>query len=168
MSSISMYNASVPVFIKMLQNLNTILDKASTWAATKKIDERYLMTARIAADMLPFTKQIQITTDNMKGCVARLAGIEIPRYEDNENSFAELKARIAKTITFLETITPDQINGSEEKHIELKFGPNSFSFKGLDYLLTFVNPNIYFHISMAYAVLRHHGLEIGKKDYLGG
>lgn len=168
MPTISMYNASIPAFIKMLNNLNAILDKASAWAQTKKIDETYLMTARIAPDMLPFTKQIQIATDNVKGCAARLAGVDIPKYEDNETNFAELKARIIKTIAFLETFTPEQINGSEEKHIELKFGPNSFSFKGLDYLLNFVNANMYFHITMAYAVLRHHGLEIGKKDFLGG
>ncbi len=168
MTTISMYNASVPVFIKMLNNLNAILGKAETWSEAKKIDEKYLMTARIAPDMLPFTKQIQIATDGVKGCAARLAGIEVPKYEDNEASFADLKARVAKTIVFLETIKPEQVNGSEDKHIELKFGPNSFSFKGLDYLLTFVNPNLYFHFTTAYAILRHNGLEIGKKDFLGG
>ena len=168
MPSISMYNASIPAFIKMLNNLDAILDKASTWAQAKKIDEKYLMTSRIAPDMLPFTKQIQIATDIVKGCAARLAGADVPKYEDNESSFVELKARVSKTIAFLETFTAQQIDGSEDKSIELKFGPNSFHFKGLDYLLTFANPNLYFHVTTAYAILRHNGLEIGKKDFLGG
>jgi hypothetical protein len=167
MPAISMYNASIPAFIKMLNNLNAILDKASIWAQAKKIDEKYLMASRIAPDMLPFTKQIQIATDIVKGCAARLAGIDPPKYEDNESSFAELKARISKTIAFLETFTAQQIDNSEDKSIELKFGPNSFMFKGLDYLLTFANPNLYFHVTTAYAILRHNGLEIGKKDFLG-
>jgi hypothetical protein len=168
MPAISMYNASVPVFIKNLRSLDAILDKAVAWAAAKKIDEKYLMTARLAPDMLPFTKQIQIVTDGVKGCAARLAGIDIPKYEDTEASFAELKARIAKTIVFLETVTAEQINGSEDKAIELKFGPNAFSFTGLNYLLSFVNPNMYFHVSIAYAILRSNGLDLGKKDFLGG
>ena len=168
MPAISMYNASIPAFIKMLNNLDAILDKASTWAQAKKIDEKYLMTSRIAPDMLPFTKQIQIATDIVKGCAARLAGADVPKYEDNESSFVELKARVSKTIAFLETFTAQQIDGSEDKSIELKFGPNSFHFKGLDYLLTFANPNLYFHVTTAYAILRHNGLEIGKKDFLGG
>lgn len=168
MPTISMYNASIPAFIKMLNNLNAILDKASTWAQTKKIDEKYLMTSRLALDMLPFTKQIQIATDVVKGCAARLAGVDIPKYEDNEASFVELKARVSKTIVFLQTLTAQQIDGTEEKSIELKFGANSFMFTGLDYLLTFANPNLYFHVTTAYAILRHNGLEIGKKDYLGG
>ena len=167
MPAISMYNASIPAFIKMLKNLDAILDKASAWAQAKKIDEKYLMTSRIAPDMLPFTKQIQIATDIVKGCAARLAGADVPKYEDNESSFAELKARVSKTIAFLETFTAQQIDGSEDKSIELKFGPNSFHFKGLDYLLTFANPNLYFHVTTAYAILRHNGLEIGKKDFLG-
>ena len=168
MSAISMYAASVPVFIKNLKNLSAILDKAAAWAVTKKIDEKYLITARVAPDMLPFSKQIQIATDGVKGCAARLAGVEIPKYEDTEANLADLKARITKTIAFLETFKPEQINGSEGKTIELKFGPSSFSFSGLDYLLTFVNPNMYFHLTTAYAILRHNGLEIGKKDFLGG
>ncbi len=168
MSTISMYNASVPVFIKNLKNLSAILDKASAWATAKKIDEKYLMSARIAADMLPFTKQIQIATDGVKGCAARLAGVEVPRFEDTEASFAELKARVAKTIAFLESVKPEQINDTEAKDIELKFGQNSSHFKGLDYLLNFVYPNMYFHTTTAYAILRHQGLDIGKKDFLGG
>lgn len=168
MPTISMYNASIPAFIKMLNNMNTILDKASAWAQAKKIDEKYLMASRLAPDMLPFIKQIQIATDIVKGCAARLAGVDVPKYEDNEASFTELKTRISKTIAFLETIKAQQIDGTEEKSIELKFGPNSFMFTGLDYLLTFANPNLYFHVTTAYAILRHNGLEIGKKDYLGG
>lgn len=168
MPTISMYNASIPAFIKMLNNMNAILDKASAWAQAKKIDEKYLMASRLAPDMLPFIKQIQIATDIVKGCAARLAGVDVPKYEDNEASFTELKTRISKTIAFLETIKAQQIDGTEEKSIELKFGPNSFMFTGLDYLLTFANPNLYFHVTTAYAILRHNGLEIGKKDYLGG
>ena|SRR5882757_11487535 len=167
MSSISMYRASVPVFIRMLNNLSAILDKATAYADSRKIDHATLLAARVAPDMLHFIKQVQIATDNAKGCAARLAGVDIPKYEDNEASFADLKARIAKTVTFLNSLQPEQFNGSEDKHIVLHFGPNSFEFSGLDYLLNFATANVYFHVTTAYAILRHNGLEIGKKDFMG-
>jgi uncharacterized protein len=169
MTTISMYSASVPVFSKLLKNLDAIIDKAVVWADAKKIDHKVLLDARLAPDMLPFSAQIQIATDNAKGCIARLAGVDIPKYADNEASFADLKARLAKTIAFMESIKPDQLNGSEEKSIELKFGPTfAMTFKGMDYLLHFASGNVYFHVTSAYAILRHNGLDIGKKDFLGG
>ncbi len=168
MSSISMYRASIPVFTRRLKSLDAILDKAVVYADAKKIDHKTLLTARLAPDMFHFTKQVQIATDNAKGCAARLAGVDIPKYEDNEASFAELKARIAKTIDFMATIKPEQLIGSEEKDIELKFGQNAFTFKGLDYLLNHATANVYFHVTTAYNILRHNGLDIGKKDFMGG
>jgi uncharacterized protein len=168
MSSISMYRASIPVFTRRLKSLDAILDKAVVYADAKKIDHNTLLTARIAPDMLNFTKQVQIATDNAKGCAARLAGVDIPKYEDNEATFAELKARIARTIDFMATIKPEQMIGSEEKDIELKFGHNAFAFNGLDYLLNHATANVYFHVTTAYNILRHNGLDIGKKDFMGG
>ena len=168
MTTISMYRASVPVFTQALSNLNTILGKASAYADTKKIDHSALLTARLAPDMLTFIRQIQIATDNAKGCVSRLAGVDIPKYEDNETSFADLKTRLEKTIAYLASFKPEQLNGSEDKDITLSFGPNTFNFKGLDYLLSFAIANVYFHVTTAYAILRHNGLEIGKRDFMGG
>jgi hypothetical protein len=167
MSTISMYRASVPVFARMLGSLDTILDKAIAYADAKKIDHNALLHARLAPDMLHFTRQVQIASDNAKGCVGRLAGVEIPKFEDTEASFADLKARLAKTIAFLNSIKPEQINGSEEKAIKLQVGPNSLEFTGLDYLLNFATANVYFHVTTAYDILRHNGLEIGKRDFLG-
>jgi uncharacterized protein len=168
MSAISMYRASVPVFIARLSALDKIIDKAIAYADAKKIAHETLLTARLAPDMLHFIKQIQITTDNAKGCAARLAGVDIPKYEDNEATFADVKARIAKTIAFLQTFKPEQINGSEDKAISLQLGPNTREFTGLDYLLNHATANVYFHVTTAYAILRHNGLDIGKKDYMGG
>jgi uncharacterized protein len=168
MTTISMYNASVPVFTRLLKNLDGFLDKAVVYADSKKIEHTTLLTARLAPDMLHFIKQVQISTDNTKGCVARLAGVEIPKYEDNEASFADLKARIAKTLAFLATIKPEQLVGSEDKDIVLQFGPNKFEYKGLDYLLSFASFNVFFHVTTAYAILRNNGLDIGKKDFIGG
>jgi hypothetical protein len=169
MTAISMYSASVPVFTRLLKNLDVFIDKAVVYADSKKIEHNTLLTARLAPDMLPFTKQVQIATDNAKGCVARLAGVEIPKYEDNETSFADLKARLAKTIAFLESIKPEQLIGSEDKDIVLQFGPvNKFEFKGLHYLLNFAGFNVFFHVTTAYNILRHNGLDIGKKDFIGG
>lgn len=168
MPAISMYNASVPVFTRLLRNLDGFLDKAVVYADSKKIEHNTLLTARLAPDMLPLIKQVQIATDNTKGCVARLAGVDIPKYEDNEATFADLKARIAKTLAFIASISPDQINGSEDKDIVLNFGPNKFEFKGLHYLLNFASFNVFFHVTTAYGILRHNGLDLGKKDFIGG
>ncbi|MGC3980338.1 MAG: DUF1993 domain-containing protein [Steroidobacteraceae bacterium] len=167
MPAISMYRASVPVFTRLLKNLDVILDKAVVYADSKKIDHNALLTARLAPDMFHLIRQVQIATDNAKGCVARLADAEIPKYEDNEASFADLKARLAKTIAFLESFKPEQVDGTEDKNIVLKMGPNTREFKGIDYLLGHASMNVYFHVTTAYNILRHNGLEIGKKDFIG-
>lgn len=164
---LSMYQASVPGFIRGLNNLSAILTKAEAYAGTKKIDPSVFINARLAPDMYPLSRQVQIATDGAKGCAARLAGIDIPSYEDNETTFAELQARIAKTITFLKSVSAAQIDGSEERKITFKLRGGEIQFLGQPYLLTFVLPNFYFHLSTAYDILRHNGLEIGKPDYLG-
>ena len=165
---ISMYQASVPMFIRMLNNLSAILEKAAAYAEARKIDPAVLISARLYPDMYPLSRQVQIATDNAKGCAARLAGLDPPKYEDDETSFSELIARIRKTTEYLATFTPDQIDGSEERTVVLKFRSGSRTFVGLPYLLQYVLPTIYFHITTAYGILRHNGLEIGKMDYLGG
>ena len=165
--SLTMYQASIPVFIRMLGNLSTILEKAAAHAEAKKIDPAIFINARLAPDMYPLSRQIQIATDVVKGCAARLAGIEVPSYEDNESTFPELQARIAKTIAFLESVSAEQINGSEGRTITLKLHGKDTDFLGQPYFLNFVLPNFYFHITIAYGILRHNGLEIGKMDFLG-
>jgi hypothetical protein len=147
--------------------LSVILDKAAAHAEAKKIDPAVFINARLAPDMFPLCRQVQIATYMVKGCAARLAGIEVPRYEDNETTFAELQARIDKTKAFLQSVSASQIDGSEERQITLKFGSRELSFLGQPYLLDFVLPNFHFHLSMTYAILRHNGVEIGKKDYIG-
>jgi hypothetical protein len=165
--SLTMYQASIPSFVRMLDNLSVILDKAVAHAEAKKIDPAVFINARLAPDMFPLCRQVQIATDMVKGCAARLAGIEVPRYEDNETTFAELQARIGKTKAFLQSVSASQIDGSEQRQITLKFGSRELSFLGQPYLLDFVLPNFHFHLSMTYAILRHNGVEIGKKDYIG-
>ena len=165
--TISMFQASVPNFINGLNNLSAILDKAASYAEAKKIDQSVLVNARLAPDMFPLSKQVQIATDIVKGGAARLASVEIPSFSDDEKTFAELKERIAKVIAFLQTIKSEQIDGSEEKDINLKVGGYELNFKGQGYLLNFVIPNFYFHITTTYSILRHNGLDIGKKDFLG-
>jgi len=165
--SLSMYQASAPVFVRMLGNLSAILDKGAAFAEAKKIDPSVLVSARLAPDMFPLARQIQIATDGVKGCVARLAGIEIPSYADTETTIEELKARIAKTIAFVQSVSAVQIDGTEERAITLKIGGKEKSFKGQVYLLNFVLPNLYFHIATAYGILRHNGVEVGKLDFLG-
>jgi len=162
-----MYQASTPVFIRGLKNLSAILDKAAAYAEAKKIDPSVLLNARLAPDMFALTRQVQIATDGAKGCAARLAGIEIPSFEDNESTFAEVQARIAKTIAFLQTVDASQIDGSEARAVTLKVRGKEITFQGQPYLLSFVLPNFYFHLTTAYNILRHNGLEIGKMDYLG-
>jgi len=164
---ISMYQASVPRFVNILGNLSNILDKAQAYVDAKKIDQGALTSYRLFPDMLPMTKQVQIASDTAKGVVARLAGIEIPVYEDNEQTLAELKARIAKTIAFVQSVKPEQIDGSEEKEIVIKRGDKETRYKGMQFLLGHAVPNFYFHVTTTYNILRHNGLEIGKRDYLG-
>lgn len=165
--TLSMYQASVPVFIRSLTNLAAILKKAESYVTVKKIDPSVLINARLAPDMFPLARQVQIASDLAKGCGARLAGVEVPSYEDTEKTFDELQARINKTIAFLNTFKPAQIDGTEAKDIKVKAGPRELEFKGQDYLLTFAIPNVFFHVTAAYAILRHNGLEIGKADFLG-
>jgi hypothetical protein len=162
-----MYQASIPVFVRMLGNLSIILDKATAHAEANKIDPTIFVNGRLTPDMFPLSRQVQIATDVIKGCAARLAGIEVPSYEDNESTFAELQARIAKTRAFIEGVTSDQVDGSEDRPITLKFGSKELHFLGQAYFLDFVLPNFYFHVTTTYAILRHYGVEVGKTDYTG-
>jgi hypothetical protein len=166
--ALSMFQASVPVLIRQLSNLSHILAVGAAHAEAKKIDPSVFINARLAPDMFPLVRQVQIAADAAKGCAARLAGAEVPSHEDFETTFPELQARIEKTIGFLKGFTADQINGSENKEIELKAGSRILSFKGQSYLLVFVLPNMFFHMTTAYNILRHNGVELGKMDYLGG
>ena len=166
--TISMYQASVPAFLSMLKNLTAFLDKAEAFAAEHKIAEDVLLNWRLAPDMFPFSRQVQIAADFAKGTPARLAGAEVPNYPDDEKTFAELKARIAKTVTFLQGLSAKDIDGSEERDITLKVGGQEMHFKGQAYLVHFALPNFYFHATAAYAILRRCGVELGKRDFLGG
>ena len=165
--SISMYQASVPRFVNILGNLSNILDKAQAHVDAKKIDATALTTYRIFPDMLPMSKQVQIACDTAKGVIARLAGVDIPAHEDNEVTLADLKARVAKTIAFIQTFTPAQIDGTEDKAIVTKRGDKETHYKGMQFLLGHAVPNFYFHITTTYNILRHNGVEIGKRDFLG-
>ncbi len=165
--TISMYQASVPRFVNILGNLSKILDKAQVHVDAKKLDTATLTTYRLFPDMLPMTTQVQIACDAAKGVVARLAGVEIPAYEDNEKTLADLKARVAKTIAFIQTVTPRQIDGTEDKEIVIKRGDKETRYKGMQFLLGHAIPNFYFHVTTTYNILRHNGIEIGKRDYLG-
>jgi len=165
--SISMYQASVPRFVNILGNLSNILDKAQAYIDAKKLDATTLTNYRLFPDMLPMAKQVQIACDTAKGVVARLSGVEAPVYEDNEQTLADLKARIAKTIAFIKTMTPAQIDGTEDKAIVTKRGDKETHYKGMQFLLGHAVPNFYFHVTTTYNILRHNGIEIGKRDYLG-
>jgi hypothetical protein len=164
---ISMYQASVPAFLQMLNSLAAILDKAEVHAAERKIDPSVLLGWRLAPDMFALARQVQIATDHAKGCCARLAGVEVPKYPDDETTFADLRARIARTIEFVRGFEPDDIDGSEERAITITAGGRELRFKGQEHLVSFVLPNFYFHVTTAYAILRHCGLPIGKRDFLG-
>lgn len=164
---ISMYNASIPTFVRMFDNLNGILDKGAAYAEARKIEPSVLVNYRLFPDMFPLSRQVQIASDISKGCAARLVGVEPPKYEDNEASFSDLKARVNKTVAYIQTFKPEQIDGTEDKDIKLKIGGRDMEFKGLPYLLNFVIPNVYFHITATYAILRHCGVEVGKMDFLG-
>jgi len=165
---LSMYEASVPAFARMLGQLDVILDKAAAYAEAKKIDPLVLTSARLAPDMFPLSRQIQIACDFAKGAVARLAGREVPAWPDEEKTIPELKARIAKTLDFVKGFKPAEIDGSEDRDIKIRAGGRDLDFKGQAYLMHFVLPNLYFHAATAYGILRHNGLEIGKRDFIGG
>jgi hypothetical protein len=163
----SMYQLSVVPLLRALSNLSAILHKGLAHAEARKIDPAIFSGARLYPDMLPLARQIHIVSDISKFCGARLAGIEAPRFEDVEFTFPELQARIAKTVAFLNTLSAGQIDGSEAREINFKSGGRELKMPGLDYLLKYVHPNVYFHVTTAYAILRHNGVELGKADYQG-
>lgn len=165
--TISMYQASVPRFTNTLKNLAAILDKARAHAEARKIDELVLTSSRLYPDMFALARQVQVACDTAKGALARLAGVEIPRHEDTEKTFDELKARIAKTVAFIETFKPAQIDGTEDKELTIKLGAREVQWKGMQYLLGFALPNFYFHAATAYDILRHNGVELAKRDFIG-
>jgi hypothetical protein len=164
---ISMYEASVPVFVRVLNNLAAILEKAAAHAEARKIDPAVFVQSRLFPDMFPLSRQVQIASDAAKGGAARLAQAEIPAYEDNEASLAELAGRCRKTVAFLETLKPGQFEGSEDRTVTWKTRTAEKSMVGMPYLLTHVSPNLFFHVTTAYNILRHNGVEIGKQDFLG-
>ncbi len=165
--TISMHSASVPIFVRMLGNLSICLDKAEAHAAEKKFESTVYLSSRLAPDMLPLTAQIQIACDTVKFCVARLAGVEGPKFEDNEASLADLKKRIAKTIDYAQSVPAAQIDGSDAKTISVPRRTGPMPMSGEAYLKFFALPNFFFHVSTTYALLRHNGVPLGKMDYLG-
>ena len=165
--AISMYQASAPRFLNMLGNLSAILDKAQAYSDLRQLDAATLPGCRLYPDMLPLARQVQIACDTAKGAVARLAGVDNPRHEDTEKTLSELQARIAKTVAFVKEFKPAQLDGSEDKDLTIKLGKNEVSWKGMQYLLGFALPNFYFHVVTAYDILRHNGVELGKRDYIG-
>ncbi len=165
--SMSLYDFSIPVLCRGLNNLSALLDKAAAHAEAKKFDSIVLLQSRLYPDMFPLSRQVQIACDTAKGAAARLAAIEIPKHEDTEVSLADLKQRVAKTLEFVKSVTADQLRASENRAIELKFPNRTLNFTGRGYLTDFVLPNFYFHVCMVYALLRNSGVEIGKADFLG-
>lgn len=165
--SVSLYDVSIPIFTLSLNNLSAILDKAVSHSQQKKVEPKVLPETRLIADMLPLSAQIQIACDTAKGAAARLAGVEIPKHEDTEATLAELKARVAKTLDFIKTLRPEQLQGAETREIVLQFPQTTLKFNGVSYLTNFVLPNFFFHVTMAYALLRKNGVELGKRDFLG-
>jgi hypothetical protein len=165
--ALSMYQASIPVFQRMLGNLQAVLDKGEAHAAAKKIDPSVFINARLSPDMFPLSKQVQLASDFAKGATARLAGMEIPKFEDTEKSFAELRARIAKTLEFLQSIKPAQIDGSENRDVNLTIAQQPATLTGQTFLLNYALPHFFFHVTTAYDVLRSQGVEVGKRDYEG-
>ena len=164
---ISMYETSIPMFIHSLQSLRTILDKGAAHAEARKFDAGVLANSRLFPDMLPLINQIQIASDAAKGAAARLAGMEPPKFEDTEKTFPELLARIDKTLEFLKSVKPEQLDGSDERLVTLKVRTTTYEFPGLLFLRHWAIPNFFFHLTTAYNILRHNGVEIGKVDYLG-
>jgi len=164
---IQLYDVSIPVLARGLTNLNGLLEKAAAHAAAKKFDAVGLLQARLAPDMFPFVRQVQVVCDSAKGAASRLAGVENPRHEDHEANFAELQARVAKTLEFVNSCTAAQLEGAETREIVLSFPTHSLKFTGLSYLTSFALPNFYFHLTTAYDLLRANGVELGKRDFLG-
>ena len=161
------YSMSVPVFAKTLGYLSAILDKAAAHAEAKKIDPSVLLAARLYPDMFPLTKQVQVACDFAKGTVARLAGEEPPKYDDNETTIEALKARIARTVDYVQGFQAARFAGAEERDVQMKIRDQTLSFKGLPYLAHMALPNFFFHAATAYDILRHNGVELGKRDFIG-
>ena len=166
--AISIYDQFVPPFTRMLTNLDNVLKKAEADCEARKIDPSVFINGRLAPDMLPLVRQVQIATDHAKGAASRLAGQEAPKWPDDEKTFADLHERVGKAIAHLKTFKPAQFDGAETRSIELKFPNGAMTFNGKDYLLNFAVPNFYFHYVTAYAILRHNGVQIGKGDFIGG
>ncbi|MCA3556210.1 DUF1993 family protein [Aestuariivirga sp.] len=164
----NIHDASVPVFTHFLRSLSAILKKAEAHCAARKIDPNVILAARLFPDMFAFTRQVQIASDTAKGAGARLAGVAVPSWPDEEKSFDDLQARIGKTLDFLTALKPDQFAGAEDRDIHLKAGGRELDFKGFAYLETSAKPNFFFHLTTAYAILRHNGIELGKPDFLAG
>jgi hypothetical protein len=165
--AVSLYDVSIPVFTLSLSNLAVLLDKAASHSESKKMDPKVFPATRLIADMLPLSSQIQIACDTAKGAAARLAGVEVPKHPDTETTLDELKARVAKTLDFIKTIKPEQLQGAETREIVLQFPQSTLKFTGLNYLTNFVLPNFFFHVTTAYALLRKNGVDVGKRDFLG-
>ncbi len=164
---ISVSAMSIDIFTQALANLSAILDKGVAHATAKKFDSAVLVTSRLAPDMLPLSKQVQIACDLSKNSIARLAGVEPPRFEDNEKTIEELKARIARTIDYLKSVPPASLEGSEDRDIKVPAGERTLQFKGLAFVQRWAIPNVFFHVTTAYNILRHNGVDIGKRDFLG-
>jgi uncharacterized protein len=165
--TISMYQASIPAFVRALNNLAAILEKAAAHAQAKKIDESVLLNSRLFPDMFPLVRQVQLVSDTAKSGAGRIAGVDFPSFDDKETTFQELSLRIRNTVSFLETLKPEQIDGTEDKTVSWQTRSSTRSMQGLPYLMYHVLPNVHFHVTTAYAILRHNGVEIGKKDFLG-
>jgi len=165
--ALSMFQASVPAFIRALTNLAGILDKGLAYSQARKIEEAVLLNSRLFPDMFPLVRQVQIATDTARSGAARLAGAEFPSYEDKETTFAELAARIQNTVKYLQTLRPAQIDGSEDRTISWQSRSSTKSMQGQPYLFNHLLPNVHFHVTTAYNILRHNGVEVGKKDFLG-
>jgi uncharacterized protein len=164
---LSMYQASVPTFVQILTALSGVLDKGQAYATAKKFDPAILLAARLAPNMFPLSRQVQIACDFAKGASARLAGAEVPSWPDQEKTFAELQERIKKTVDFVRSFKAGEIDGSEEREVNVSIAGQPVTFKGQPYLIQFVLPNFYFHTSVAYAILRHNGVELAKRDFVG-
>ncbi len=165
--TLSMYEASVPVFSARLKALSGVLTAAEQNATERKIDPQVFLTARLAPDMYALTRQVQVATDHAKGAPSRLAGREVPKYEDNEATFAELQARLTKTLDLLASFSAAEFDGSDDRIVELKFGPREVSMPGMQYLLHVAMPNFYFHVTTAYDILRHNGVPLSKATFIG-
>ncbi len=165
--TLSMYQAAVPAFVRMLTNLAAIVEQADRFAAERRIEPAVLLAYRLAPDMFPLVRQVQIATDFAKGATARLAGVTVPSHPDDEQNFVDLKNRITRTLTFVRDFQPADIDGSEQRPITLSVGGKTLHFAGQAYLIDYVLPNFYFHASMTYAILRHCGLPLGKRDFIG-